>query len=94
MGKFIDRFLNRKTSTNTAEVAEKVKHIQHLELMIAELEDMRDFWKTYPTYKDFHKLYPPKAGTYCPVGNKLHQSIDYLTLTLNEMKHTITNKDN
>lgn len=73
MGKFINRFLNRKTSTNTAETAEKVKHKLQLELMIAELEDMIKYWQKHPSYKD---------SQYCPVKNKMYHVTDYLRQTI------------
>lgn len=80
MGKFIDKFLNRKTSTNTAEMTEKVKHIQHLELMIAELEDMIKYWREHPSYPD---------RQYCPVKNNLYHSTDYLRQTIVVMRPTV-----
>jgi hypothetical protein len=79
MGKFIDRFLNRKTSTDTAEAAEKVKHKQHLELMIAELEDMIKYWQEHPSYE---------GSQYCPVKNKLYHAVDYLRQSIVAMRPT------
>lgn len=77
MGKFINKFLRRRTSTNTAEVAEKVKHKQHLELMIAELEDMIKYWQEHPSYPD---------SQYCPVKNKMYHVTDYLRQVIVAMR--------
>ena len=77
MGKFIDKFLNRKTSTNTTELATKARPINQLTLMVAELEDIRKYWNEHPSYPD---------SQYCPVRNKLYHTEDYLRQTIMAMR--------
>ena len=81
MGKFIDKFLRRKDSDNPEEIAQKQKHKQKIALMIAELEDIREYWNNNPKYPGIYH-----GSGYCPVKSKLFYAEEHLRRVLISME--------